>query len=138
MENLLLEIGAEEIPAGYIDPALKALSSNLQQKMSQSRIEYGNIKLYGTPRRLALEVEDVAARQKSIKTEITGPPSRVGFDEKGKPTIAAKKFAEKVKVPLSKITVKETKKGSYLCAKKDFHNKTPMIKSDKLTPCLLV
>ena len=118
MENLLLEIGAEEIPAGYIDPALKALSSNLQQKMSQSRIEYGNIKLYGTPRRLALEVEDVAARQKSIKTEITGPPSRVGFDEKGKPTIAAKKFAEKVKVPLSKITVKETKKGSYLCAKK--------------------
>ncbi|MBT8373468.1 MAG: glycine--tRNA ligase subunit beta [Deltaproteobacteria bacterium] len=85
MDNLLLEIGAEEIPAGYIEPALKALSSNLLQKMSQSRIEHGNIKLYGTPRRLALEVEDVAARQKSLKTEITGPPSRVGFDEKGKP-----------------------------------------------------
>ena len=118
MDNLLLEIGAEEIPAGYIEPALKALSSNLLQKMSQSRIEYGNIKLYGTPRRLAVEVENVAARQKSIKTEITGPPSKVGFDEKGRPTIAAKKFAEKVGVPLNKITVKETKKGSYLCAKK--------------------
>ena len=118
MDNLLLEIGAEEIPAGYIEPALKALSSNLLQKMSQSRIEYGNIKLYGTPRRLAVEVENVAARQKSIKTEITGPPSKVGFDEKGRPTIAAIKFAEKVGVPLNKITVKETKKGSYLCAKK--------------------
>ena len=118
MDNLLLEIGAEEIPAGYIEPALKALSSNLLQKMGRARIDYGNIKLYGTPRRLAVEVENVADRQKSIKTEITGPPSRVGFDEKGRPTIAAKKFAEKVKVPLSKITVKETKKGSYLCAKK--------------------
>ena len=118
MDNLLLEIGAEEIPAGYIVPALKALSSALQQKMSQARIDYGNIKLYGTPRRLALEVENVAARQKSIKTEMTGPPSRVGFDEDGQPTLAARKFAEKVGVPLSRITVKETEKGTYLCAKK--------------------
>jgi len=118
MDNLLLEIGAEEIPAGYIEPALKALSSALLQKMSQARIDCGGIKLYGTPRRLAVKVENVAARQKSIKMEITGPPSRVGFDEKSRPTIAAKKFAEKVGVPLSKITVKETKKGSYLCAKK--------------------
>ena len=118
MDNLLLEIGAEEIQAGYIEPALKALSSNLLQKMSQARIDYGDFKIYGTPRRLAVKVENVAAMQKSIKTEITGPPSRVGFDEKGRPTIAAKKFAEKVKIPLSKITVKETKKGSYLYAKK--------------------
>ena len=118
MDNLLLEIGAEEIPAGYIEPALKAISKNLLQKMKQARVDCGNIKLYGTPRRLAVEVENVAARQKSVKTEITGPPRRVGFDEKGRPTIAAKKFAEKVKVPLSKITVKKTKKGSYLCAKK--------------------
>ncbi|MCP4370218.1 MAG: glycine--tRNA ligase subunit beta, partial [Deltaproteobacteria bacterium] len=118
MDNLLLEIGAEEIPAGYIEPALKAISTTLLQKMNQARVDCGNIKVYGTPRRLAVEVENVAARQKSVKTEITGPPSRVGFDENGRPTIAAKKFAEKVKVPLSKITVKETKKGSYLCAKK--------------------
>jgi len=118
MDNLLVEIGAEEIPAGYIEPALKALSSNLLKKMSRARIDYGNVKLYGTPRRLAVKVENVAARQKSIKTEITGPPSRVGFDENGRPTLAAKKFAEKVGVPLSRITVKETEKGTYLYAKK--------------------
>jgi glycyl-tRNA synthetase beta chain len=118
MDNLLLEIGAEEIPAGYIEPALKSLSSTLLQKMSQARIEYGDLKIYGTPRRLAIEVENVAARQKSIKMEMTGPPSRVGFDDKFRPTIAAKKFAEKIGVPLSKITVKETEKGSYLFAKK--------------------
>ena len=42
MDNLLLEIGAEEIPAGYIRPALKALSSALLQKLSDARIEHGD------------------------------------------------------------------------------------------------
>jgi len=118
MNNLLLEIGTEEIPAGYIEPALKALSSTLLQKMSQARIEHGNLKIFGTPKRLVIRVENVAAKQKSTKTEIIGPPGRVGFDEKGRPTIAAKKFAEKVGVSLSSLTIKETTKGSYLCAKK--------------------
>lgn len=118
MDNLLLEIGTEEIPAGYIEPALKALSSTLLQKMSQARIEHGSSKIFGTPKRLVIRVENVAAKQKSTKTEIIGPPGRVGFDEKGRPTMAAKKFAEKVGVSLSSLTIKETAKGSYLCAKK--------------------
>ncbi|MBW2468580.1 MAG: glycine--tRNA ligase subunit beta, partial [Deltaproteobacteria bacterium] len=52
METLLLEIGTEEIPAGYIKPALDALAATLQKKMSESRIEHGPAKIYGTPRRL--------------------------------------------------------------------------------------
>jgi len=67
MDNLLLEIGAEEIPAGYIRPALKALSSSLLQKLTEARIEHGNAKVYGTPRRLAVNVENVAHKQQSIK-----------------------------------------------------------------------
>jgi len=118
MDNLLLEIGAEEIPAGYIRPALKALSSSLLQKLSDARIEHGNARVYGTPRRLAVNVENVARKQKSIKSEVIGPPAKVGFDENGMPTMAARKFAEKVGVPVSKLTVKETPRGSYLSAEK--------------------
>ena len=118
MDNLLLEIGAEEIPAGYIRPALKALSSSLLQKLSDARIEHGNARVYGTPRRLAVNVENVARKQKSIKSEVIGPPAKVGFDENGMPTMAARKFAEKVGVPVSKLTVKETPRGSYLAAEK--------------------
>jgi glycyl-tRNA synthetase beta chain len=118
MDNLLLEIGAEEIPAGYIRPALKALSSSLLQKLSDARIEHGNARVYGTPRRLAVNVENVARKQKSIKSEVIGPPAKVGFDENGTPTMAARKFAEKVGVPVSKLTVKETPRGSYLSAEK--------------------
>ena len=80
MDNLLLEIGAEEIPAGYIRPALKALSSSLLQKLTEARIEHGDAQVYGTPRRLAVNVEDVARKQKSIKSEVIGPPAKVGFD----------------------------------------------------------
>ena len=118
MDNLLLEIGAEEIPAGYIRPALKALSSSLLQKLTDARIEHGKARVYGTPRRLAVHVESVARKQKSNKSEVIGPPAKVGFDENGSPTMAAQKFAAKVGVPVSKLTVKETPRGSYLAAEK--------------------
>ncbi len=118
MDNLLLEIGSEEIPAGYIEPALTALASGLLKKMSEARIEHGRAVVYGTPRRLAVEVADVASRQKSLTTEIIGPPERVGFDEQGKPRVAAEKFAEKVGIPVNRLTIKKTKKGTYLCGKK--------------------
>ncbi len=118
MDNLLLEIGAEEIPAGYITPALKELSSTLLQKLTKARIEHGDAQIYGTPRRLAVKVENVARKQKSVKSEVIGPPAKIGFDENGKPTMAAQKFAEKVGVPVNQLAVKETPRGSYLSAEK--------------------
>ena len=118
MNNLLLEIGSEEIPAGYILPALTALSSNLLRRLDDARIEHGGAKIYGTPRRLAVCIENVAAKQKSMKREVVGPPAKIGFDELGKPTMAAHKFAEKVGVAVNKLTVKETSKGAYLCAER--------------------
>ncbi|UCG09025.1 MAG: glycine--tRNA ligase subunit beta [Desulfobacterales bacterium] len=118
MDNLLLEIGSEEIPAGYILPALKVLSSTLQQRLADARIDHGDALVYGTPRRLAIIVKNVAPKQKPMKSEVTGPPASVGFDENGKPSMPAKKFAEKIGISPNKLTVKETPKGMYLCAQK--------------------
>ena len=118
MDSLLLEIGTEEIPAGYISPALEALAAALLQKLAEARIEHGSTRVYGTPRRLAIKVENVARKQKSVKSEVTGPPAKIGFDAEGKPTMAAQKFAEKVGVAVNKLSVKETSKGSYLFAEK--------------------
>jgi glycyl-tRNA synthetase beta chain len=118
MNTLLLEIGTEEIPAGYIVPALEAMSATLSKKLSQARIEHGRTQIYGTPRRLAVTVEDVAPKQISVKNEVIGPPAKIGFDEAGQPTMAARKFAEKVGVPINKLAVKETPKGAYLAAVK--------------------
>jgi glycyl-tRNA synthetase beta chain len=118
MDTLLLEIGTEEIPAGYIKPALRSLAATLQKEMTAARIEHGPATIYGTPRRLAVKIEKVAAKQLPLKTELTGPPVSIGFDESGKPTTAAKKFAEKAGVKVDKLTTKETQKGTYLCALK--------------------
>ena len=117
METLLLEIGTEEIPAGYIEPALTVLSSTLLKKMTDARIEHGSAKIFATPRRLALEVQKVADKQKSLTSDVLGPPEKVGFDKNGQPTVAAKKFAEKVGVSVNALTVEDTDKGRYLCAK---------------------
>jgi len=86
--------------------------------MTEARIEHGAAQVFGTPRRLAVTIEKVAAKQLPLKTELTGPPVKVGFDESGKPTMAAKKFAEKAGVKIEKLSVKETRKGAYLCALK--------------------
>ncbi|MCP4622535.1 MAG: glycine--tRNA ligase subunit beta [bacterium] len=116
MSNLLLEIGTEEIPAGYIKPALNALSSGLLQKLTGARIEHGKAEVFATPRRLAVKIENLADMQKSVQSEVTGPPARIGFDDQGNPTTAALKFAEKVGVPVKKLVTKETPKGAYLAA----------------------
>ncbi len=117
MKSLLLEIGAEEIPAGYIEPALQSLSSTLMRKLTDARITHGSAKVFATPRRLALEIKKVADKQKPLTSEVLGPPEKVGLDKDGQPTMAAQKFAEKVGVSVNALVVKKTEKGRYLSAK---------------------
>jgi glycyl-tRNA synthetase beta chain len=138
MSNLLLEIGTEEIPAGYIKPALNALSSGLLKKLTDARIDHGKAEVYATPRRLAVKIENVADKQKSVQSEVTGPPARVGFDEQGNPTTAALKFAEKVGVPVKKLVTKETPKGAYLAAvMRQRGEATPKLLKDILPQAIL-
>ena len=116
MNTLLLEIGSEEIPAGYIQPALDALSSNLSLKLADARLEPGEAKVFATPRRLAILISDIAGKQTSMTTDLIGPPEKVGMKEDGTPTVAAEKFAEKAGVSVDSLKVKETGKGRYLYA----------------------
>jgi glycyl-tRNA synthetase beta chain len=118
MHNLLLEIGTEEIPAGYIGPALADLSSRLSQRLDQARIDHGEVHTFGTPRRLAVAVDKVAERQHTITQQITGPPQKIAFDEVGKPTTATIRFAAKVGVAVSRLKTVETERGRYMSATK--------------------
>ena len=118
MKPLLIEIVTEEIPAGYIDPALEAMKDLMAKKLSQARIEHGAMEVLGTPRRLALIVQDVAERQTSMTSEVVGPPKSVAFDAKGGPTKAAEGFAKSQGVSVKHLGVKKTAKGEYVCVKK--------------------
>ncbi|NVM21599.1 MAG: glycine--tRNA ligase subunit beta [Desulfobacterales bacterium] len=118
MKTLLVEIATEEIPAGYIEPALEAMESLMGRGLSKARIEYGAIETFATPRRLAIMVRDVAERQASVTREIVGPPAAVAFDAEGRPSKAAEGFAKSQAVSIKRLSVKPTAKGDYVCVKK--------------------
>lgn len=118
MDTLLLEIGAEEIPAGYIQPALDAMARNLLKRLDDARIAHGEARTCGTPRRLAVMVDQVAPKQETVTENIMGPPEKIAYDDGGKPTVAAVKFAEKAGVSVKRLKVVSTDKGRYLSARK--------------------
>jgi len=115
--DLLLEVGAEEIPASFILPALEDLKRILTERMGAARLKHGELRTYGTPRRLAVWVKDIADSGEDVTSEKLGPSVKAAFDKDGKPTVAATKFAESLKVPVSELGRSQTPKGEYLSAK---------------------
>ena len=93
MSELLFEIGTEEIPAGYLRPALKQLGDNFNAKTAELNLAHGAVQCLGTPRRLVLIVEGLADSQPDGHEEIIGPSAKVGLDNEGRPTKAAQGFA---------------------------------------------
>jgi len=118
MKELLLEIGTEEIPAGFITKALMDLESLAKKELEASRIDFNGIKTLGTPRRLVLVIESVSERQRDEETKKIGPSKQSAFDEKGNPTKAAIGFAKSQSVPVESLTMIQTEKGEYVCAVK--------------------
>ena len=112
--DFLLEIGTEEIPASYIQPALNQMERRISKLLKESRIDHESVRTMGTPRRLVLSVTGVSPQQSDRTVEVMGPPRRVSFDEEGKPTKAAEGFARKVGVDVGDLRVKETDRGEYV------------------------
>ncbi|NVJ24108.1 glycine--tRNA ligase subunit beta [Myxococcus sp. AM011] len=115
--DLLLEIGAEEIPASFIGPALEDLRRVLTERMAEARLKHGEVSVYGTPRRLAVLVRDVADAGEDVVKEVLGPSAKAAFDAQGKPTKAAEKFAESLKLSVDALGRSQTAKGEYLSAR---------------------
>jgi len=113
-----MEIGTEEIPAGYVAPALETLGRLAAETLGRLRLSHGRIHLWGTPRRLALLAEEVAELQEGLDQEIMGPPYSKAFDEGGRPTAAATGFARGHGVQVSDLKVVETPKGRYVSIRK--------------------
>jgi glycyl-tRNA synthetase beta chain len=112
--DFLLEIGTEEIPASYIQPALDAMATMIGKFLSERRVDHGAVRTMATPRRLVWMIKDVTEEQKAQTVEITGPPKEVAFDEAGNPTQAALGFAKSQGVSPEELQVKETGKGEYV------------------------
>ena len=117
-KELLLEIGTEEIPAGFISSALEEMALLIRRELDAIRIAHGEVKTLGTPRRLVLYVGDIAEKQEDVEREKLGPPIQMAFDDKGKPTKAALGFAKGQGVRVEDLKIIKREKGEYLCAVK--------------------
>jgi len=114
-KEFLLEIGTEEIPAGYIAPALHAMSAHMIRFLDEQRVAHGEAFTSGTPCRLVLVVAGVAPQQEAHTTESIGPSKQVAFDAIGQPTKAAIGFAKSQGLAVEDLQLKMTPKGEYLC-----------------------
>lgn len=119
MENdFLLELGTEEMPPGDIAGAGEQLQENAEAFLDQQRIDHGEVRIYYTPRRLALIVSGVAHAQRPMSRQVLGPPRKAAFDGEGAPTQAAKGFAASQGVDLGDLTLITTDKGEYVAVEK--------------------
>ncbi|MBP1695544.1 MAG: glycyl-tRNA synthetase beta chain [Deltaproteobacteria bacterium] len=116
MKELLLEIGAEEIPAGFVPQALIDLERIARRELEANRVDFSGIKTFGTPRRLVLVIEAVSEKQRDEESKKIGPSKQAAFDAKGNPTKAAIGFAKGQSVPVESLTLVQTEKGEYVCA----------------------
>lgn len=116
--ELLLEIGTEELPSHFVPPALQNLAQSAERLLKEYRLSHGMIRALGTPRRLVLAVDSLAAQQAATVKETMGPPRTAAFDAQGQPTKAASGFAASQGMAVGDLEIRQTPKGDYMCAVK--------------------
>ncbi|HQG66615.1 MAG TPA: glycine--tRNA ligase subunit beta, partial [Smithella sp.] len=116
--ELLFEIGTEEIPAGFLSKAVVDMEEIIRKSLTEKRIAFEGIKCLATPRRLVLTIKDLAPKQEDQAVEKLGPAKKAAFDENGQPTKAAIGFARGQGVDVSQLETITTEKGEYLGARK--------------------
>jgi glycyl-tRNA synthetase beta chain len=121
MADLLFEIGLEEVPARMIAAAEAELLRRTVALLGRERLLPEGFNLlsgaasYSTPRRLAVLVRGVLARQEDVSEEVTGPAAKIAFKD-GLATPAAEAFARKSGVAVADLKTVMTPKGEYLAA----------------------
>lgn len=106
-KDLLFEIGAEEIPAGFMPNILGQLKTLAETKLNDAHLPFESIATYGTPRRLALIVKGLADTSAEISERHKGPSASIAYDADGNPTKAAIGFARGKGLDVADLVVEE-------------------------------
>ena len=106
MEKLLFEIGTEEIPAKFMPGILTQLQELAAKKMTELRIPFEAVKVYGTPRRMTFIASGVAEAQADSTVEAKGPSAKIAFVN-GEPSKAALGFARGQGVDVKDLVVRD-------------------------------
>lgn len=106
-KDLLFEIGAEEIPAGFMPNILGQLKQLAETKLNDAHLSFESIATYGTPRRLALIVKGLADTSAEISERHKGPSASIAYDADGNATKAAIGFARGKGLDVADLVVED-------------------------------
>jgi len=116
-KNFLLEIGTEEMPAHFIDPAIGQMYDFSLEYFKNKKISLESVKIWATPRRLVVYIENLGEKQEAQEEEIRGPAAHIGYKD-GMWTEVAKRFVEQYGASLEDLHIEETPKGKYIFLRK--------------------
>lgn len=117
MPAFLLEVGTEELPAGFLSDAIVQWKSRIPHSLATHNLPDAVVEVYGTPRRLAVLITGLPSQQADREEEIKGPPAQAAFKD-GQPTKAAIGFASKQGVDISALEIRPTEKGDFVFVNK--------------------
>ena len=112
--DLLIEIGTEELPPKALSSLSLAFEKGVCEGLEKAGLTFGDLRRFATPRRLAVLIHHLPARQPDRQLERRGPALNAAFGPDGKPTKAAEGFARSCGVAVADLQKQETGKGAWL------------------------
>lgn len=95
MSKYLLEIGTEELPYRFIPSAVNQLKKLFEDFLNENKVGFSDVKVYATPRRLAVIVDGLESKSPDEVKVVKGPIKKVAYDENGNLSKAGLGFANK-------------------------------------------
>jgi glycyl-tRNA synthetase beta chain len=103
MADFLVEIGTEELPPKSLMILANAFHDHIINGFNSNFLSFNKSKVFATPRRIAVLLEDLEEQAPTKEIVIWGPPKEIAFDKKGSPSKAGKAFAKKNGIPLNSL-----------------------------------
>lgn len=113
MSIYLLEVGTEELPYKFIPQAIDQLHNGFKTFLNDNKVKFGDIKVYATPRRLAVIIDGLEDKTADEEKIVKGPVKNVALDADGNLTKAGEGFARKNNLTKEDLYVQD----NYLYAK---------------------
>ncbi|MFT5718303.1 MAG: glycyl-tRNA synthetase beta chain, partial [Oleiphilaceae bacterium] len=112
--DFLVEIGTEELPPKSLKKLSDAFSNGIEKGLKDAGLSYIEAKSFASPRRLALRIKGLEAKQADKTIEKKGPSKKAAYDNEGQPSRALLGFAKSLKIEPTQLEEQETPKGTWL------------------------
>ncbi len=123
MADLLIELGCEELPAGSMLELANHFGNGVFKVLKEAGLAQTSPEIFATPRRLAMRLSDVGARQADREVERRGPSVAAAYKD-GEPTKALQGFLRSAGLSVEDLQTVSTPKGDWLAVKQTQQGET--------------